>query len=354
MNERDYPILYKTVGAFDIYKNTYWQRCYVRALCQDGDDARVHAIAQTFLDMNNVYFLKEKDTVQYHAIRRRTVSDKRAKSSLYEVAIETNLKPEAVSDWLEQNAMDIEPLVLSREAFSVDKVTVGPCRYQLKDLMWTRIRFDGYSFPLYFDKSGTYNPKATKDQVRVELKNDPATAKEVETLLETPGLTTSVIAKALTRPMNKSSIVESGSFAPKIFVPVRYENIKASGQDGYGVVNTAVFEGYECTSDKTKLAAPGLEPVAVFAFTCLGAKDANGYRSNRNDLIVVVDNNEVYKAKKLYRWYGQRDNRWLNANSYGRTWLDDSCVIKKSDLIPLDKDDEFARERASRALSRKL
>lgn len=354
MNEKDYPNLYKTVGAFDVFKSTYYNGCYVRALCEANDSARVHIVAHKLLDLNNVYLLKHNKDTQYHSIRRRTITDKRAKSDLYEVALETSISPSAASEWIEQNAMDITPLTLSREAFSTDRVSVGPCRYLVgTSLQYVKIRFDGYSLPVYFSNCGVYADAETMVAIKAALKNDPATLAEVKTLIGTAGFTGDVITKALTRPMNKSNIVESGSFAPKIFVPVSYKDIAASSSGSGGMTKLHNFEGFEQTSDKAKLAAPGVQPVAVFQFTCAPEKDQYGYSSKKN-LIVVVDENEVYKVDKTYVWYGQDKNRYLNHNSYYSTRLMEGSVIKKSDLKPLGEEDAFARERAGRALSRKL
>lgn len=353
MNEKDYPTLYKSVGAFDIFKSTYFNGSYVRALCEAGDNIRVHLVAHKLLDLNQVHFLKHTKDTQYHSIRRRTITDKRAKSELYEVALETSITPSNAADWLEQNAMDITPVSLTREAFSADRVTVGPCRYLIgTSLQYVKIRFDGYSLPLYFTNVGNYAEAETIAALKAALKNDPATLAEVKALLESPGLTAEAIEKALTRPMNKSSIVESGSFSPKIFIPVSYKDINATSTgQGHGTSRVAQFDGYECTSDKAKLAAPGVKPVAVFMFTCAPEKDQYGY-SSKKTLIVVVDEDNVYKADKTWIWYGQGTSRYLN-NNY-RTYMTDGVVIKKSDLKPLNEEDGFARERAGRALSRKL
>ena len=366
MNEKDYPVLFKAVGAFDVFKSNYYSGSYVRALCRQNDHERIQMIAHRLVDLNNTYFLENPANTLYHSLRRRTISDKRSKSSLHEIALETSLKPAEVVDWLERNTLDIEQFEPEKRDFDPEKLSVGPCRYQDKNTEFVKVRFQGYSIPFYFSKGGQWERAATLAAAKAELPNDPGTVQEIIELFasnSTVDRTTAadIIEKAQTRPMNKSQIVESGSFSPKFYVPVSYKNIRITKNPNTWETEKADFDGYKSVVEKNEMAVPGLIPVAVFNFTCQPTKDQYGY-SRRNHLLVVVTEDKVYSVKRYYHWRGQSNrnksphtdpNAYL-AVSEDMYYLRDESYIKMSDLKVLDEEDAFVRERAGRALSRKL
>lgn len=360
MNEKEYPTLFKTVGAFDIFKSQYYHGCYVRALANKTDHDRVKMLSHCLVDLNDVRFRQTQDDIRYHAIRRRNISDKRAKQTYYEVALETGLKPEEVEVWLLANALSVPLIEPVKEEFSVERMSVGPCRYFGKETQYIKIRFDGYSVPLHFTTGlgsgkleGKWDETETAKAVKEELPNDPGTVDEIMNMFRSGSTANELVQRALAKPMNKSKIVESGSFSPTFFVP---KTIKARIiEDGQYWVTKPIADlvGYKAVKEKNELAAPGLNPVAVFSFTCQPTKDKYGYNQHTSMMVIVCGDDKVYTVPRIFSWYGQDDNKQLHATNDLRN-IAKEAVIKASDMVPLDEMDAFVRERAGRALSRKL
>lgn len=360
MNEKDYPTHHSAVGAFEVFKGQYMSGCYVKALAEKTNHERVALLAHRLLDLNDAFLRKNPKDTLYHEIRRRNVTDKRSKQDFYEVALATGASPNEATKWLEENAMDVAIVAPDREDLSVERMTVGPCRYQGNGTQYVKIRFDGFSIPLHFHAGlgsgaleGTWAEAPTLKALKEEIPKDVDSVNEIINIFKT-GITTELIKKALTRPMNASRIVESGSFAPEFFVPCTFTGVKI--YDGNGE-KTGNFVGYKKVAkkgSKNEMADPSLHPVAVFSFTKQPEKDKYGYMTRGGLLVIVTDDDKIYTTKMVYNWYGNgAGGHYLNGREDTR-WLGDECCIRQSEFKLLDDNDMFVRERAGRALSRKL
>lgn len=269
------------------------------------------------------------ERVAYFNVRGRIVKHPVTKANVMELATELTIPAADALEWVKNNTddlpLDAEIVELGKEGWSV-----GPCIFRKADQnswgplpgLYVKVRFNKMSIPFYLSE----DKKAwIKDMTKASLQRDKSTRIVTDSaMIFFEKNEKEILARALERPLNKSGIAE-------------YEAPHVSFFNKIGARYTLMFhQGASNKVDQSKLADPNYRPVVTLKYGKQWGDKA--YR----DVIVAVVDDKFYEIKKFtsnHNWSG---------------WTSDKVTFRQEDLIELDSDDEYVKERALRALRAKL
>lgn len=348
MNLGDYDTLHKQCGSFGVFKNAtpsgYWsQRCLVKVTCPGNASAMVPELVRKLTDLqlsfgstlNNIYTVRvQEDTLPG------------VKHKVIEVFAVLEQAPAFAVGWLEANCGSIQ-IPEPTEKFDTSKLSVGPCAYlDGENYRYVKVRFDGVSIPFYI-VNGQWDKTRTLEAITKQT--GPALAIKFTDILTTYEST--VLERAKERKLNKSGIPEYAQHHIAYWVETP----------------TGVFQHVKQDSSEMSMPNAKVHPSCVYGYQ---------YRARRlNDFILIDD--MLYNIKQ----YHSRRENWIQAPHYTNNYQgikvpyelkdyrpdlfndtdqehstrgEEPYAITYKDLVKVDDDDTFVKEKVLRTLKAKL
>lgn len=333
MNENRYRNLFGAFGAFSVMNGTGYyatDRCLIKVYVPLAEPVLEQMVLDKLYQFQKSRYMPISGTTWF-AVRAKETRHPVTKTKMVEFASEVEVAPGEVLEWLKQYTTDIpleaESLEMGKEGWSVGpciirKTPQGNKSWGPKVGRYVRVRFNKLSIPFYLSED---NMVWLKDITTEHINDDRHLKALAPSILEFfTKNQVEILSRAKNRPFNKSGVSE-------------YDPPDVSFFQKIGSKYELMFhQGNSNTIDKSKLASPDYEPMVTLRYR--GQYGDPSYRA----VIVAAVGEDLFEVKKF-----TADRDYHGWNSKGTSFL-------QKDLVPLDPEDEYVRERAIRALKSKL
>ena len=347
MNPNDYQVLVKQCGSFGVYKSdsAYWaDRSLVKVVCPAQSSDLIPEVVRKLTDIQLALTPINHNSIYAVKCREGTLPGVKHKIIDVFTVVEKSTH-DAVVDWIENNCNSIQ-IPNPSENFDTSKLSVGPCAYLDSDgHRYVKVRFDGVSIPFYIinDK---WESSMTTDALTKQ--SGPALADKFTNILGQYEAT--ILERAKERKLNKSGIPEYAQHHITYWVEIP----------------NGVFQRVK--EDSPYMSAPGTKiyPVCAYGYQYKGRKlndfaliddvlyNVLGYYAKREVWATTPNYSNNYQGVKL-----KYDLQDYNKSLFGEersvsTYHDNYYVFTRADMVKVDDDDTFVKEKVIRTLKVKL